>query len=43
MIRPDRTLREAGTKRKGRRAVRDRVAAALILQGYLAARSRAGL
>lgn len=38
----DRTLRDAGTRRNRRRAVRDRVAAALILEGYLTARSRAG-
>jgi putative holliday junction resolvase len=34
----ERTLREASVRRDRRRAVRDRVAAALILQSYLAAR-----
>jgi putative Holliday junction resolvase len=34
----ERALREASVRRDRRRAVRDRVAAALILQGYLAAR-----
>ena len=36
----ERTLRDASVRRARRRAVRDRVAAALILQAYLSARSR---
>ena len=42
-VEAERTLRETRMRRTRRRAGRDRVAAALILQGYLAARSRAGL
>lgn len=37
----ERTLRDASVKRNRRRAVRDQVAAALILQAYLTARLRA--
>lgn len=36
----ERTLRDAGVRRGRRRAVRDQVAAALILQAYLDSRSR---
>jgi putative Holliday junction resolvase len=39
----DRVLRDTRTRRTQRRAARDRIAAALILQGYLTARRRAGL
>ncbi len=41
-VEADRTLREAGVRRDRRRAVRDQIAAALILQTYLTARARAG-